>query len=462
MTAAYSLRGRLLAILLVATVLIAMVALVDIWREAQATARSLSDRVLAGAAMAIAEKVTLDENGGLDVEVPFSALEMLASPADDKVFYRVDDQAGALLTGYPELRPAETGPSDLGFTDALIGDDAVRSATVRRALSTGSRLVGFSVTVAETNQARDALARTILWRSLLRLGALMTATMAIVWLGVTVALRPLDRIGAAMAARSPDDLEPLALPVPREALPLLNGMNSFTARLSMALGALRNFTGNASHQLRTPLSVIGTQLALARRSGSDKDRETALSESEAALARAERVLAQLLVLARLDASNAKVDDPAIDITELSRSVVAEFIPAAVLRGCDLGHEGDSAVEIRAEPVLLGEMLRNLVDNALNHTRPGTVITVRTLSVGGRPRLTIEDNGPGMPPGVLAKWSKGQRMNLQPPVSNTSGGSSGRHGLGLSIVSEIAARFGAEVEISSRPAADGTTVTVTFP
>jgi two-component system sensor histidine kinase TctE len=459
MTSAYSLRGRLLAFLLVATALIGMVALADIWREAQATARSLSDRVLAGAAMAIAEKVTLDESGGLDVEVPFSALEMLASPADDKVFYRVDGEDGRLLTGYAGLQPVAADASGIGLADAMIGADAVRSATIRRALSTGSRLVGFSVTVAETNQARDALSSTILLRSLLRLAALVAATMAIVWLAVTVALRPLDRIGAAMAARAPDDLQPLALPVPREALPLVTGMNSFMARLSMALGALRNFTGNASHQLRTPLSVIGAQLALARRSGSTLDRDAALAASEAALARAERVLAQLLVLARLDASGNANDDPLTDISALSRQVVAEFVPAAVARGSDLGHEGKAMVEARVEPVLFSELLRNLIDNALNHAPPGTIITVRTEMAEDGSRLIVEDNGPGLPQGVLAKWRAGTRMNV--PARVPEGGSGG-HGLGLAIVSEIAARFGATVRITSRPAIDGTSIAVLFP
>lgn len=458
MNAAYSLRGRLLGWLILATAAIGVLALADTWREAQATARGLSDRVLAGAAMAIAEKVTLDESGGLDVEVPFSALEMLASPADDKVFYRVDGANGAFLTGYQNLAPVAVGPQGIGFSDAVFGTESVRSATVSRALSTGSKLVSFTITVAETNQARNALARTILMRSALRIGALVAAVILIVWLAVTLALRPLDRIGAAMEARAPNDLSPITMPVPQEAMPLVAGLNTFMARLAAALAALRNFTGNASHQLRTPLSVVGAQLALARRAGTGAAGDNALTQAESALARAERVLAQLLVLARVDASASQGGQQDADIAVLAREIVAEFIPAALKMGSDLGHDGLGSLRADVEPVLFGELLRNLLDNALKYTPAGTVVTVRTDLAEGFARLTVEDDGPGLSAATLGKWRQGGRMDFH---HGRAPAAPGGHGLGFAIVNEIAERFGARVALATRPEFAGTRITVAF-
>lgn len=446
---------------MIATAFIAFIALADTWREAQTIARNLSDRVLAGSAMAIAEKVTLNQTGQLKVEVPFSALEMLASTADDRVFYRVDAAGGIMLTGYAALQPVATGPSGFGFADVIIGTDPVRAATITRALSTGSSLIPFSITVAETTLARNALAKTVLLRSLVRLVGLVATIMIIVWLSVTFAMRPLEKIGVAMEVRAPDDLRPLEMPVPSEALPLVFGMNSFIARLSKALNALRNFTGNASHQLRTPLAVIGTQLAIARRANSPLEIEASLTKAEAAVSRLERVLAQLLLMAKVDSTNDKNARYQADIAMISRDIVAEIIPSALLQNRDLGYEGATQLYATIEPVLFGEILRNLIDNSINHTPAGTIITVSSKQAGQLAVLTVTDNGLGMPPILIEKLQNGFSRKAQTSGAvNANAGTNG-HGLGLAIVGEIAERFGAAVTFATRPEFEGTSVAIAF-
>ena len=113
----YSLRRRLLVWLLVATAVLGLLALLDTWREALRTAQSVSDRVLVGSALAIAERVTVDQAGGLEVDIPYSSLEMLTSTAQDKVFYRVDGPAGQFLTGYDDLAIVDAAPGVVGFAD---------------------------------------------------------------------------------------------------------------------------------------------------------------------------------------------------------------------------------------------------------------------------------------------------------------------------------------------------------
>lgn len=448
MMRAYSLRRRLLAWLLAATVALGLVALADTWSEARLTAQGVSDRVLAGSALAIAERVTVDESGGLEVDLPYAALEMLTSTAQDQVFYRVDGPAG-FLTGYDRLEVVAHDGDGLAFADAAFGAVPIRVATLTRQVSAGDGSLPFSVTVAESTRARDELALAILARSALRLAGMILGAAAIVWVAVTLALRPLDRLGETIAQRSPDDLRPVQARVPDEVENLVTAVNSFMARLDMALGALRSFTGNASHQLRTPLATVRTQLALARRGA---DGTAALDKADAALARAERVLAQLLVLARVDAATG-VAVQTIDLAALARDLTAEMVPAAAAAGIDLGYDGVTAAEVRAEPVLAAELLRNLLDNALAYAGRGATVTVRVRADGGDLLLEVEDDGPGLPPARAA-----QPLHKGLAAETPQGG----YGLGLAIVAEIAALFGASTAFAPGPGNRGLTVRVGFP
>lgn len=262
---AYSLRRRLLLWLFLATALLGLAALGDTWREANRTAQAVSDRVLFGSALAIAEQVSLDETGVLEVDIPYSSLEMLTSTAQDKVFYRIQGPNGAFLSGYTDLPLLNPAVGEAAFADGQFGNVAIRTVTLARVISTGERALAFRVAVAESTRARQALAREILLRAGLRLGVLALAVAVIVWAAVTVALRPLRQLDGAIETRSPDDLRAVTLAAPQEVGPLIGAINGFMGRLDTALAALRHFTGNASHQLRTPLSVVRTQLALMER-----------------------------------------------------------------------------------------------------------------------------------------------------------------------------------------------------
>lgn len=443
----YSLRRRLLLWLFLATVLIGIAALFDTWREALRTAQGVSDRVLVGSALAIAERVTVDETGVLEVDLPYSSLEMLTSTAQDKVFYRVDGPVGRFLTGYDDLAVNPAPAGGVAFADGRYNGVGIRSATLMREVSTGERSISFAVTVAESTLARAALAKAILLRSALRLAVLMLGVAVVVWVAVSLALRPLDRLGAAIAERSPDDLRPVQADVPQEVAPLLAAIDSFMARLDKALEALRNFTGNASHQLRTPLAVVRTQLALIERSPTADQSAAATAKAQTALERAERVLAQLLLLARVDAASGAATLHRVDVVAIAKDLTATLVPHALHRRIDLGYEGPDEAFARAEPVLLSEMLRNLIDNALAYAGEGAVVTVRVATTPDGLSLEVEDNGPGLPPDVLTAANQPRRG-----ASRGQAGQGQGHGLGLAITAEIAALFGATVTLAA--GADG--------
>ncbi|MBD9374772.1 sensor histidine kinase N-terminal domain-containing protein [Rhizobium sp. ARZ01] len=454
---ASSLRSQLLGWLFVATAVFGILALIDTYHEAIKTADTVSDRVLAGSALAIAERVVVNENGALEVDIPYVALEMLTSAAQDRVFYRVEGPPGHFITGYQALPTiTDTKGQSTAYADATFRGEPIRVAVLQRSASTGVNSVPFAVTVAETTIARRQLTQAILLRSALRLGLMMAGAAAIVWIAVTLALRPLYRLSDAIAERNPSDLHPIDQAVPSEVQGLVDTVNSFMVRLQSALNSLRHFSGNASHQLRTPLAIIRTQLVLASRAPSLGAAQEAARKGDDAVAHAERILAQLLLMAKIDAAGSAEPHPvaAIDIATLAQTMTAEYVPVAAQAGIDLGFDGNGPAIVRAEPLLFGEMLRNLIENAIAYAGSGAEVTVMVFSEKHVVRLRVEDNGPGIQAErraeVLQRFARGGHGNA-PGM-----------GLGLSIVEDIAALFGATLTLEEGTGGKGLCAVVTFP
>lgn len=449
----YSLRRRLLAWLLMPLVAIGLVALADSWREAVATADGVSDRVLAGSALAIAERVVVAEDGSLEVDIPYVALEMLTSAAQDRVFYRVDGPPGTFITGYERLPTLDAvEPETTAFSDSTFRGEPIRLAVLARSASTGANSVPYVVTVAETTLARNQLAQSLLFRSALRLAALVAGAAIVVWVAVTASLRPLTRLRDAIDARSPSDLKPIEQDVPNEVRGLVDTVNSFMGRLGTALAAMRHFTGNASHQLRTPMAIIRTQLALSARARTLDEARQAARTGDEAVAHAERVLAQLLLLARIDGAASEALRAPVNLTDLAHDCTAERVLRAGDAGIDLGFEGEGALTIRAEPLLIGELVGNLIENAVAYAGSGAEATVRVYRDAGA-ILEVEDNGPGL---SEEEVNLVRRRFARGPTAKPGAG------LGLPIVEEIAMLFGGELTLSTARGGKGLRVRVRFP
>ncbi|WP_313613290.1 sensor histidine kinase [Agrobacterium sp.] len=455
---AYSLRRRLLGWLLFSTAIIGTIALTETYSEAVKTANVVSDRVLAGSALAIAERVAVSEDGKLEVDIPYVALEMLTSAAQDRVFYRVDGAQGEFLTGYqglPSFAPDE--PNTAIFEDAAFRGEPIRVAVMQRSASTGINSVPFTVTVAETTIARRQLAQSILLRSALRLLAMIVGASIIVWVAVTISLRPLFRLSEAIAERNPSDLHPIDQKVPLEVQNLVDTVNSFMVRLKAALDALRHFTGNASHQLRTPLAIIRTQLALSERAETLAQAKAAARKGDESVAHAEHILAQLLRMAKIDATGSGEPQTLsrIDLVEVAQTITADYIPQAAEAGVDLGFEGEGIVTVLAEPLLIGELLGNLIGNAIAYAGDNVEVTVRAYrSATGQICLEVEDNGQGIAPE--------KRDTVRQRFARGEGNAAPGAGLGLAIVEEIALLFGGQLVLDSGQNGRGLKATVLFP
>ena len=275
-----------------------------------------------------------------------------------------------------------------------------------------------------------------------------------IWWAVRGSVRPLGRLGNAVATRQPQSLAPLSTEgVPPEVLPLVTALNDLFERMARLLATEQQFTADAAHELRTPIAGIRMQAQVAQGATNTQERATALEATVQGCDRATRLVEQLLQLARLDAESAQ-DLSSTPLAEVARQVAADLHATAEHRQqrivlCEpLAH----GVRIPLPEPLARVLLRNLLDNALRYSPEGAEVRLQVAEQDeGRAQLSVEDSGPGLTPEEQARL--GERFFR---VLGT--GQSGS-GLGWSIVQRIARLHHLQVRTDRSPALGGLRVTV---
>ncbi|MCZ8252590.1 MAG: sensor histidine kinase N-terminal domain-containing protein [Hylemonella sp.] len=443
-----SLRARLLGwILLPLAGLITLNAWVAYGNAVEASNEAY-DRALYLASRALAEELVWRQ-GALQVNVLRAAGYLLENHTGSRLYYRVGDAAGRHLAGDPTLPAPQAGPAASVRYHALVQfeDGELRGRPVRLAHLTHvledeeDRPHILKISVAETLETRQQMVRQQLRETLVSQGLLLLAAALLVVVGVQRGIRPLEHFRQRLAARDDDDFSPIAPPdLPRELHPLVNTLNGYLARLGRLIDIRKRFLDNAAHQLRTPLTVLKTQLALA-----DRD-PVAVAAARQTTDDAVRLTEQLLAMTRAEHASALPagsEGETVDLLGLARQVTQEYLPRALQQGDDFGFEARvDACRVPGTAALLHDALGNLVDNALHHTPPGTRITVR---VGPR-WVEVEDHGPGIATEHQAHVF--ERFYRAAPASVRGSG------LGLAIAREIAQQQGATLTLRS-PAAPAT-------
>lgn len=442
--AAASLRTRLLSwILPPLAALIAVNAYVA-YDHAVDASNEAYDRALYLASRALAEELVW-RDGTLQVSVLRAAGYLLENHTGSRLYYRISDTEGRQLAGEAALPAATPGAAAsvkyyalVQFEDGLFQQRPVRLAHLTHVLDDeqgGPRIL--KISVAETLEMRQQMVQEQLRETLISQGLLLLAAALLVIVGVQHGIRPLEQFRQRLARRDDDDLSPIPPPdLPRELRPLVQTLNSYLERLGRLIDIRKRFLDNAAHQLRTPLAVLKTQLALAGREPS------ALAAARQTTDDAVRLTEQLLAMTRAEHAGA-LDTPSsgasVDLVALARQVIQDYLPRALQRGDDLGFESlVSRCPVPGSAALLHDALGNLIDNALHHSPAGTRITVR---VGPR-WMEVEDTGPGISPEHQAHVF--ERFYRAAPASVRGSG------LGLAIVREIAQQCGAQLTLRSTP------------
>jgi two-component system sensor histidine kinase TctE len=288
---------------------------------------------------------------------------------------------------------------------------------------------------------------------------------------VRLVLQPLMRLKIAVETRSlndSSDVDPTL--VHKEVRPLVAAMNSSRSRLHILISSQRRFIADASHQLRTPLTVLKTQAELALRecdrAGVHPDEtKAALREivhSIAATTDSTVNLAnRLLTLARIEhggnADGAAAQSEPVSLRDIARQVGLEMAMAAVAKQIDLSLEAETECVVDGQGLLLHEMIANLVDNALRYTPQGGAVVLRVAQRGGGVTLEVEDSGHGIPASererVFAPFYRAAATLERNP---------GGAGLGLAIVRDIASLHGAGITLSDAAGGQGLKVEIRLP
>jgi two-component system, OmpR family, sensor kinase len=298
-------------------------------------------------------------------------------------------------------------------------------------------------------------ALTVLWPMLL----LVLVVGSLLVVGLRRGLRPLERAALDVASRSATALDPISVAnVPTEIAPLVQSVNDLIDRLSLAFSAQRRFLADAAHELRTPVTALRLQLQLLKRTDCPASRADALADLELGIDRTQRLIEQLLQVARAEPDGAVPHNERLDLAELVRAVVGNLSAKAQQRGIDLGAQALTGVWIQGDLDQLTVLLNNLVENALRYTPVGGVVDVAAALDGAGAVLRVVDNGPGIPESergqVFTRFYRGQAASA---LARDGGGS----GLGLAIVQAIAERHHAVASLHTPASGQGLEVRVVF-
>lgn len=418
---------------------------------AAGAANNAYDSALLDPALAISHTI-VREGPKIRINLPPETFDALRVDSRDRVFVQVRGPDNEILAGNPRLPepPYSITPSGHTFYDSRLNDERIRVVALHVPGPNGTVIVQ----VAETYVKRDMVVAEILLASML--SELLVAIAAIVLLGYGIrrGLEPLEQLRDDIAARSLRDLSPVvAQNKPAEVLPIISAINQLLARLKAAIEGQQRFIANAAHQLRTPLAGLKTHSELALRQPSSVELRSLLEMIANETGRSSHLVNQLLTLARAEPEGLTNHnhDP-INLREIASRAVQDWVPRSMALNIDMGFELQDAWTY-GDPLLLRELLANLLDNALSYNQAGGTVTVRTYESRRSAILQVEDNGPGIP--------LEQREQVFERFFRLKGTPGNGCGLGLAIVQEITERHSGTVSISSPPSGQGTLVTITF-
>lgn len=397
---------------------------------------ALDERLAASARMVAALVAQLPDTPG-PAAAPQSVLDLAAK---DGVACEVRLMPGGLVAR-TQNSPPELGMVTSGYSTRMMRGELWRSYTLEQG--------GKRVTTADRVDKRRALLRNVLLAMAVPFLIAMLGSLIVLWLGIRRGLAPLETIRQALAIRNPDATDPLPVAkLPAEIAPLVHTINLLLARTQSAIERERRFTGDAAHELRTPLTAVKTHLQVARLTSGEQN-AASLAHAETAVQRLQHTLEQLLMLARVEGPFAFDNEKTATAEEMANLALDELPADARKRVVYIPQDGDYSVG--APPTLVATALRNLLDNALRYSPPGSPVTLQVSASAGSIVFSVLDEGTGLNDSERCRatqrfWRKG-----------TGQGS----GLGLSIVEAIAKRFGGEFRLLRREEG-GTTAQFVLP
>ncbi len=463
-----SLFGEILDWMLTPLLLLWPISLALTWLVAQNIAGKPFDRALEYNVQALAKLVVV-KNDQVQFNLTGPAREILRADDTDLIYYQVLGTHGEYLSGEHDLpQPPDDDKAidgEVQLREDMIQGEAVRVAYTWIKVDVKDSSQTVLVQVAETLEKRKTLATEIVKGTMVPQFVTLPLAVLLVWLALVRGIKPLAQLEKRIRARKSDDMSPLdETAVPEEVAPLVSSINDLLSRLKVSLTTQKRFLADAAHQLKTPLAGLRMQADLAQRETDAEELKKSLKHIGRASIRATHTVNQLLALARAETTGRSLAKQRVDLVHIAAEVMADSVPRALEKQIDLGYDGpaagEQATQLEGNPTLLKELVRNLLDNAINYTPEKGQVTLRLLTdrFSGVLMLLVEDSGPGIP--------ESERELVFQPFYRALGTNVDGSGLGLAIVLEIAAQHDATITIEDadlpgHPQSPGARVAVRF-
>ncbi|MCL1861533.1 MAG: sensor histidine kinase [Proteobacteria bacterium] len=396
-------------------------------------------------------------HGAPEFDLPPAAHRMLEFDEVDKVYFSVSDDHGQQLVGNRSLPPGPARvmvPGETRFYDSRVDGETVR--LVEYTVPSGVHGQLLFVRVAETLHKRQAMARDALVYMITPQLLFLASIVLLVWHGIGRGMAPLSRIRDAIARRTHEDLSPLGESgLPTEVHEQVHVINDLMARLGRTITAQQRFIADATHQLRTPITVLCAQAELALRAHGQDELRAELAKLNATTVRLARLANQLLSLSRAEArQSGALDFAPVDVAALLEDVVERLVPAALAKQIEVSIELADESAVYGNRQFLSEMLANLVDNAIRYTPPGGRVGVGARQANGSVAFVVTDNGPGIP--------EPERQRVLEPFYRSADAGVDGSGLGLAIAHEIATLHKGRITLTAASGDSGLMASVEIP
>jgi two-component system OmpR family sensor kinase len=438
----HSLRGRLLWFLLAAITIAAVAQATIAYRTALHDADQIFDYHMQQMALSLRSSTPLSNDEARARQEAESA-----GGNDDMVVQMWSPDGAQMFHSVSRARLPQRAV--LGFSNVRANSTTYRVFSIQTSNQT--------VQVAQDLAVRRNMAGNLALRTLGPIAVMMPILMLVVWWVVSGSLQPVARVRSQVASRQADDLSPVSdTGLPDEVRPLVQELNLLFGRVRTAFEAQQNFVADAAHELRTPLAALRLQAQSLDRADTPEARQVAVSRLTAGIDRATRLVEQLLILARQEATAAEgtaAKTRPVDLADLARRTAADLAGVAAAKGVDLGLQQADPASVDGQPDALQILLRNLVDNAVKYTPGGGTVDISVLSGAGTVAVQVEDSGPGIPPD--------ERERVFDRFYRVAGSEAAGSGLGLAIIKAIAERHGAVLTLGSSERLGGLMATVTF-
>lgn len=434
-----SLRNRLAITLIGGVSILTFLLYFAIRNYATQIAQQSQDSILHASATSMLDAATV-RDGSVEMDIPYASFSMLNTATDDRIFYAIY-QDDTMLSGYEKLKvPQLTKDAIIAYQSATFNDVPVRQVTASRVLIGADVRTSITVSIAQTqDNLSGALNRISRNAAVFGAGFFSLAVLLSIW-ATSATIGPLKRLADSVARRGPQDLSPVAKPVPSEMVPLVSSLNNLMARLEKSLNQSEDFIAEAAHRVRTPIATVRSHAEMTLQRVDKEENRQSLRSMIRAIDETSRAAGQLLDHAMITFRANQIEYHEIDLVALAQEIVLRLTPIAEMKDIELRLEGDTTVHVSGDPILIQNAARNLIDNALKYS-PGESVIHISVRANPSPRLEVRDGGPGFPLNEIDTLT--DRFARGRNADGTIGS-----GLGLTIARDVAVAHGGKLSINN--------------